>query len=306
MATDAVRVEIVEVGPRDGLQNEKAMVSTADKVALARRAIAAGVKRLEVTSFVNPARVPQMADAEEVVRQLGPVDGVTRIGLVLNEKGAERAIASGLDQLGAVTLASDTFGIRNQKQTSAESVEVASRIIAQGKAAGLSAQVTISAAFGCPFEGEVDPTKVVDMARRLAAAGPCEIVLADTIGVAVPGEVSRLVTAVREAIRPIPVRAHFHDTRNTAIANVWAAVEAGASTIDAAIGGLGGCPFAPGAAGNVATEDVIYLLDRSGVETGIDFEALVATSHWLGGVMGKQMPSQLSRAGGFPKGEALQ
>lgn len=296
-------VEIVEVGPRDGLQNEKVMVSTADKVELARRAIAAGVKRLEVTSFVNPARVPQMADAEDVVKLLGRPAGVTRIGLVLNEKGADRAIACGLDQLGAVTLASDTFGIRNQKQTSAESVEVAKRIIAQGKAAGLSAQVTISAAFGCPFEGEVDPARVVDMARRLADAGPCEIVLADTIGVAVPSEVTRLVGMVKAEIGPIPVRAHFHDTRNTAIANVWAAVEAGASTIDAAIGGLGGCPFAPGAAGNVATEDVIYLLDRSGVTTGVDFDALVATSHWLGGIMGKQLPSQLAKAGGFPKGE---
>ena len=297
-------VEIVEVGPRDGLQNEKVMVSTAAKVELARRAIAAGVRRLEVTSFVNPARVPQMADAEEVVKLLGRPEGVTRIGLVLNEKGADRAIACGLDQLGAVTLASDTFGIRNQKQTSAESVEVAKRIIAQGKAAGLSAQVTISAAFGCPFEGEVDPAKVVAMARELAAAGPCEIVLADTIGVAVPAEVSRLVAAVKAAIGPVPVRAHFHDTRNTAIANVWAAVEAGASTIDASIGGLGGCPFAPGAAGNVATEDVVYLLDRSGVQTNVDFNALVATSHWLGGVMGKQLPSQLAKAGGFPKGEA--
>ena len=203
-----------------------------------------------------------------------------------------------------MTLASDTFGIRNQKQTSAESVEVAKRIIAQGKAAGLSAQVTISAAFGCPFEGEVDPAKVVAMARQLAEAGPCEIVLADTIGVAVPAEVFRLVAQVKAAIAPIPVRAHFHDTRNTAIANVWAAVEAGASTIDASIGGLGGCPFAPGAAGNVATEDVVYLLDRSGVTTNVDFDALVATSHWLGGVMGKQLPSQLAKAGGFPKGEA--
>ncbi|MEJ6009755.1 hydroxymethylglutaryl-CoA lyase [Novosphingobium aquae] len=297
-------VEIVEVGPRDGLQNEKVMIATADKVELARRAIAAGITRLEVTSFVNPARVPQMADAEEVVKLLGRPEGVTRIGLVLNEKGADRAIACGLDQLGAVTLASDTFGIRNQKQTSAESVEVAKRIIAQGKAAGLSAQVTISAAFGCPFEGEVDPAKVVAMGRQLADAGPCEIVLADTIGVAVPAEVFRLVAQVKAAIAPIPVRAHFHDTRNTAIANVWAAVEAGASTIDASIGGLGGCPFAPGAAGNVATEDVVYLLGRSGVQTNLDFDALVATSHWLGGVMGKQLPSQLAKAGGFPKGEA--
>jgi hydroxymethylglutaryl-CoA lyase len=294
-------VEIVEVGPRDGLQNERMLVPTADKVELARRAIAAGVRRIEVTSFVNPARVPQMADAEEVVRLLGRPEGVTRIGLVLNQKGAERAIACGVDQLGAVVLATDTFGIRNQKQTSAESAEVAARIVAMAKAAGRSAQVTISAAFGCPFEGEVDPARVVALARQLAAAGPCEIALADTIGVAVPAQVSRLVAAVRAEVGPIPLRAHFHDTRNTAIANVWAAVEAGAATIDAAIGGLGGCPFAPGAAGNVATEDVIYLLDRSAVTTGVDFDALVSASHWLGGVMGKQLPSMLARAGGFPK-----
>lgn len=297
-------VEIVEVGPRDGLQNEKTLVSTADKVELARRAIGAGVKRIEVTSFVNPKRVPQMADAEEVVRRLGRPEGVTRIGLVLNEMGARRAIDCGIDQLGAVALASDEFGIRNQKQTSDESVEVARRIIAMGKAAGRSAQATISVAFGCPFTGPVDPARVVAMARRLADAQPCEIVLADTIGVAVPAEVSRLVAAVKAEIGPIPLRAHFHDTRNTAIANVWAAVEAGAATIDAAIGGLGGCPFAPGAAGNVATEDVIYLLDRSGVATGVDLAALIGASHWLGGVMGKELPSLLARAGRFPKGES--
>ncbi|AZI36988.1 putative hydroxymethylglutaryl-CoA lyase [Caenibius tardaugens NBRC 16725] len=296
-------VEIVEVGPRDGLQNEKLIVATADKVELAQRAIAAGVKRLEVTSFVNPKRVPQMADAEDVVKLLGRPEGVTRIGLVLNEQGAQRAIDCGMDQLGAVALATDAFGIRNQKQTSAESVEVARRIIAMGKAAGRSAQVTISVAFGCPFAGEVDPARVVAMARQLADAGPCEIALADTIGVAVPGQVSRLIAAVRAEIGAIPVRAHFHDTRNTAIANVWAAVEAGAATIDAALGGLGGCPFAPGAAGNVATEDVIYLLDRSGVTTGIDFASLVTSSKWLGGVMGKELPSMLARAGGFPEGE---
>jgi len=295
-------VEILEVGPRDGLQNEKLLVSTADKVALARRAIAAGIRRIEVASFVNPRRVPQMADAEDVVRLLGRPEGVTRIGLVMNEQGAQRAIDCGIDQLGAVTLASDAFGIRNQKQTSDESVAVARRIVAMGKAAGRSAQVTISVAFGCPFSGEVDPARVVAMARQLAEAGPCEIVLADTIGVAVPAEVSRLVAAVRAAIGAIPVRAHFHDTRNTAIANVWAAVEAGAATIDAAIGGVGGCPFAPAATGNVATEDVVYLLDRSGVSTGVDFAALVGTSHWLGGVMGRQLPSMLARAGGFPKG----
>jgi hydroxymethylglutaryl-CoA lyase len=294
-------IEIVDVGPRDGLQNEQTIVSTADKVELVRRLVAAGVRRLEVASFVNPRRVPQMADAEEVIAQLGVLDGVTRIGLVLNERGAERAIACGVDQLGAVAIASDEFGIRNQGQDSAQSMDVAERIIAMAHAAGRSAQVTISAAYGCPISGEVEPDRVVAMARRLAAARPAEIVIADTIGVAGPAEVSRLVKAVKAAIAPVPVRAHFHDTRNTGIANVWAAVEAGASVVDASIGGLGGCPFAPGAAGNVATEDVAYMLARCGVETGLDLEALIATTHWLGGVMGRDMPSMLARAGNFPK-----
>lgn len=297
------RIELVEVGPRDGLQNEAKLVSTADKVALIHHAIAAGARRIEVASFVNPRRVPQMADAEAVVEALGRPDGVTRIGLVLNERGAERAIACGLDQLGAVAIASDPFGIRNQGQTSAESVEVAGRILAMAQEAGRSAQVTIAVAFGCPFGGEVDPAHVVRMAARLAELGPCEIALADTIGVAVPAQVSALVAAVKDAIAPLPVRVHFHNTRNTGIANVWAAVEAGASVVDASIGGLGGCPFAPGAAGNVATEDVAYLLARSGVETGLDLDRLIEASHWLGGVMDKAMPSMLAKAGGFPKAE---
>ena len=303
MAHSIKTIELVEVGPRDGLQNEAGLVSTADKVALIHHAIAAGARRIEVASFVNPKRVPQMADAEDVVAALGAPKGITRIGLVLNERGAERAIACGLDQLGAVAIASDPFGIRNQGQNSAESVEVASRIVRMAHAAGRSAQVTIAVAFGCPFGGEVDPDHVVAMAARLAELSPCEIALADTIGVAVPAQVSALVAAVREAISPLPVRVHFHNTRNTGIANVWAAVEAGAGVVDASLGGLGGCPFAPGAAGNVATEDVAYLLARSGVETGLDLDRLIAASHWLGGVMDKPMPSMLARAGGFPKAE---
>lgn len=294
-------VEIVEVGPRDGLQNEANLVASADKVELIRRAIAAGARRIEVASFVNPRKVPQMADAEAVVDMLGPGPGVTRIGLVLNERGAERAIACGLDQLGAVAVASDPFGVRNQGQDSWQSVAVAERIVAMAREAGRTAQVTIAVAFGCPFGGEVDPAHVVAMVERLAASGAVEIALADTIGVAVPAQVSALVAAVRGAAGELPVRAHFHNTRNTGIANVWAAIEAGASVIDASIGGLGGCPFAPGAAGNVATEDVAYMLARSGVATGLDLDALIATTHWLGGVMAKDMPSMLARAGGFPR-----
>lgn len=296
-------IGFVEVGPRDGLQNEARLVSTRDKVELIRRAITAGARRIEVASFVNPRRVPQMADAEAVVAELGQPEGVTRIGLVLNERGAERALASGLDQLGAVAIASDPFGIRNQGQDSAESVNVAERIVALSKAGGRTAQVTIAVAFGCPFGGEVDPSNVVRMAEQLAQSGAVEIALADTIGVAVPAQVSTLVSAVKEVIEPLPVRVHFHNTRNTGIANVWAAVEAGASVVDASIGGLGGCPFAPGAAGNVASEDVVYLLERSGVATGLNLEKLIEAAHWLSGVMRKPMPSMLARAGGFPKAE---
>jgi hydroxymethylglutaryl-CoA lyase len=294
------RVEIVEVGPRDGLQNEALLVSTADKVELIRRCIAAGARRIEVASFVNPRKVPQMADAEAVVEALGPVDGVTRIGLVLNLRGAERALAAGVDQLGAVAVASKTFGVRNQGQESAQSVAEAKAIIAIAKAAGRSAQVTIATAFGCPFEGDIDPAHVIAMAGELAGAGPCEIALADTIGVAVPAQVTALVTAVRQAIAPLPVRVHFHDTRNTGVANAWAAVEAGAVTVDASLGGLGGCPFAPGAAGNVATEDVAYLFARSGIETGLDLDRLLGASQWLAGIMGKALPSSLAKAVPFP------
>ena len=292
-------VEMVEVGPRDGLQNEARIVATADKVELIRRAIGYGARRIEIASFVNPRRVPQMADAEAVVEQLGVVPGVTRIGLVLNDRGAERALACGIDQLGAVAVASDAFGIRNQGQDSDRSVVVAADIIGRARAAGRSAQATIAVAFGCPFSGAVDPAHVVAMARRLAAAGPVEIALADTIGVAAPGPVAALVAAVRDAVAPLPVRVHFHDTRGTANANIWAAVGAGAVTVDAALGGLGGCPFAPGAAGNIATEDAAYMLERSGVATGLDLDRLVAASDWLAGVMGKRLPAKLGAAPPF-------
>ena len=293
-------IEIVEVGPRDGLQNEALLISTTDKVELIRRCIAAGARRIEVASFVNPRKVPQMADAEAVIEALGRPVGVTRIGLVLNLRGAERALAAGVDQLGAVAVASDTFGVRNQGQDTWQSVAEAKAIVAMAQAAGRVAQVTIAAAFGCPFEGEIDPARVTEMARRLAEAGPCEVALADTIGVAVPAQVSALVCAVRAAIAPLPVRVHFHDTRNTGVANVWAAAEAGAVTVDASLGGLGGCPFAPGAAGNVATEDVAYLFARSGVETGLDLAKLIEASHWLSSVMGKAMPANLAKAVPFP------
>lgn len=294
-------VELVEVGPRDGLQNESAIISTADKLELIRRAIDYGVRRIEVTSFVNPKKVPQLADAEELVAMLPERDDLTYIGLVLNRRGAERALATGrIDELGAVCVTSDSFGIRNQGQSSDESLAAAMEIVALARDAGRSGQITIATAFGCPFEGRVAIDRVVAMAKRAADARPREIALADTIGVGVPTEVSEMVGRVREAVGDLPVRVHFHNTRGTGIANVWAAVEEGAATVDASLGGLGGCPFAPGAAGNVATEDVIYMLERSGVATGVDLSKLVEAADWLTGVMGRPLPAMVSKAPTFP------
>ncbi len=295
------RIEFVEVGPRDGLQNEKQIISTADKLALIDRAVAAGVRRIEVASFVNPKKVPQMADGEAVCAGLPDRDDVTWIGLVLNARGAERAIATGrIRQLGAVAVATNRFAIANQGQTSDESVEVAKAIIGQAHAAGLSGQVTISAAFGCPFEGEVAEDRIVAMATALASAGPAEVALADTIGVGNPAHVDRLVRRVAAAIAPLPVRVHFHNTRGTGLANVWAAVMAGARTVDASLGGLGGCPFAPGAAGNVPSEDVVYMLERAGVATGIDLAQLIAANAWLAGIMDRKLPAMTAQAPAFP------
>lgn len=295
-------IEFVEVGPRDGLQNETALIATADKLALILRAMDAGARRIEVTSFVNPKKVPQMADADFVCAGLPARDDVTYIGLVMNARGAERAIATGkINQLGAVSVASDQFAVANQGQTSDGSVEAALEIIQMARSAGLTGQVTIAASFGCPFEGEVAEDRVVAMAAKLAEAVPVEIALADTIGVGNPAHVARLVEKVARVIAPIPVRVHFHNTRGSGLANVWAAIQAGATRVDGAIGGLGGCPFAPGAAGNVCSEDVIYMLSRAGIETGMNLAKLIETSAWLGTVMNKQLPGMVALAPAFPK-----
>lgn len=294
-------IEIVEVGPRDGLQNEALGVATADKLALIERAIAYGARRIEVTSFVNPKKVPQLADAEDLALRLPDRDDVTYIGLVLNRRGAERALATGrIDELGAVCVTSDSFGVRNQGQSADESLAAAIDIVALAKSAGRSGQITIATAFGCPFEGEIAIGRVVEMAKRAADVGPREIALADTIGVGVPSQVAETVGRVREAVGDLPVRVHFHNTRNTGLANVWAAVAEGAATVDASLGGLGGCPFAPGAAGNVPTEDVVYMLERGGVATRLDLSAVIDAASWLTGVMGRPLPAMVSRAPIFP------
>jgi hydroxymethylglutaryl-CoA lyase len=294
-------IEIVEVGPRDGLQNESALFTTSQKLELIGRSLDAGARRIEAASFVNPKLVPQMADADAVAAGLPRRDGVIFIGLVLNKRGAQRAIEAGMDELGAVCAASDGFATRNQGMSSDASLVTCGEVVRLAREHARRAQITISTAFGCPFDGEVNPSRVVEMARAAAASGPVEIALADTIGVASPGEVSSLVTRVAAAIKPLPVRVHFHNTRNTGLANVWAAVQAGAKIVDASLGGIGGCPFAPRATGNVPTEDVVYLLQRSGYDTGLDLDRLIGSARWLAAAMGRDVPGMLSRAGAFPK-----
>ena len=293
-------VEIVEVGARDGLQNESVLLTTAQKLELIQRAIDTGVRRIEVASFVNPKLVPQMADAEAVVAGLPQRSDVIYIGLVLNKRGALRAIESGVPELGAVCAASDGFATRNQGMSSEQSLSMCCEVVRLARQAGRRAQISISTSFGCPFDGEVDPAWVVEMARIAAASGPVEIAIADTIGVAGPRDVADLVARVEAAIRPLPVRVHFHNTRNTGLANVWAAVSAGARIVDASLGGLGGCPFAPRATGNVPTEDVVYMLARSGVHTGLDVDGLIDAAGWLSQVMGKELPGMTAKAGNFP------
>lgn len=292
--------EIVEVSPRDGLQNDPTPVGTADKIELIRRAVAAGVTRVEVTSFVNPKRVPQMADADAVMQGVPRERGVSYIGLALNERGAERAIAAGVDEINYVVVASDTFSRRNQGAPTAEILAQWPAVRARAVEAGVRTSVGIGASFGCPFEGVVPPERVVALVEALMASGLDEIGLADTIGVGVPRQVTDLVARVRAVVPETPVRCHFHNTRNTGLANALAAVEAGARVLDASIGGVGGCPFAPAATGNIATEDLVYLLRGMGHDTGLDLERLIDTARWLEGILGHAIPGMLSKAGDFP------
>jgi hydroxymethylglutaryl-CoA lyase len=295
-------VEIVDVAPRDGLQSQPTLLDTATKLELIRRLVDAGIRRLEVVSFVNPQRVPQMADAEAVVAGLPTRPGVTYIGLVLNVRGVDRAVAAGIGEINCVVVASDTFGRKNQGQTTEQSIAVVREIGAEGARAGIPVTVTVSAAFGCPFEGEVPPARVVDIAARLSAMGFREIALADTIGAAGPSDVASLVRQVRKVAAGLPLRCHFHNTRNTAVANAYAALLEGVRVFDASCGGVGGCPFAPAATGNVATEDLLYMIHRMGFETGIDIGRVIETARWLEGPLGAPMPAMVTRAGVFPAG----
>ena len=296
-------IELVEVGPRDGLQNEPDIIATAVKLELITRMIGYGARRLEVASFVHPQRVPQMADAEGVIAGLPDDPDCTYIGLVLNKRGVMRALATrengarGVDQVGCVIVASDTFGRKNQGQTIAEGLAETRDMLRFARAEGMRAQVTISAAFGCPFEGDVKHSTVLAIAEELAIENPEEIALADTIGVGTPFEAGELFGRLGETLGgKIPMRAHFHNTRGTGIANAWEAYKAGVRVFDASLGGLGGCPFAPRATGNIATEDLIYMMARSGVESGIDLDAAIAANKWFAGELGRELPSAVARA----------
>jgi hydroxymethylglutaryl-CoA lyase len=296
---DLVPVSIVEVAPRDGLQNEDARVSVEDRVRLIERAVAAGLRRVEAVSFVNPKRVPQMAGAEEVMAGVPRRTGVSYAGLVLNQRGLDRALAAGVDEINVVVVATDEFSRRNQGCSVDEGVRAWERIAADAHAAGVFASVTVAAAFGCPFEGEVATDTVLDLVRRVAAAGPDEIALADTIGVGVPAQVRSLLTGAAAIAPGVPLRCHFHNTRNTGYANALTALDCGVGALDASIGGIGGCPFAPAATGNIATEDLLYALDRSDVPTGVRLADVIETAAWLAELVGPT-PALLGRAGPFP------
>jgi len=274
---EARHIEIVDVTARDGLQNESVLFSTNEKLDLINRAIEAGAKRLEVASFAHPKYLPQMADAEDVIGALPKAKDIEFIGLVMNERGLDRALNTDIGEVGLVCVATDTFANKNQGQTRDGSVEMAREMITRAKASGRNANVTIAASFGCPFEGEVSIDTVVNMALKLAEADPREISIADTIGVGNPWHVTELVLALKSALPDMPLRGHFHNTRNTGLANASAAIGAGVGTLDVSIGGIGGCPFAPAATGNIPAEDLVYMLERAGIETGLGQSNLIDT-----------------------------
>jgi isopropylmalate/homocitrate/citramalate synthase len=292
-----MRIEVVDVGPRDGLQNEDEILSPEVRARLCERLAAAGVPRIEAASFVNPKRVPQMAGAEEVLAAIERSPGTSYAGLVLNERGYERAIEAGVDEVRYAFPVTETFAERNQNTTVADATLLAARLVERARLDGVRVSITLSTAFGDPFEGRVEPGHVLEIAASVAASGPDEIVLADTIGVGVPSQVRDLVEGV--AAHGITVGCHFHDTRNTGIANAAAAVESGATVLDASVGGTGGCPFAPRATGNIATEDLVYLLHNMGYTTGIDLDALIEVATWLARQLDKELPGQLHKAGNF-------
>src|SRR3954462_11542000 len=289
-----VSVSVCDVGPRDGLQNDKVTLEPAVRAELCTRLAATGITRIEAASFVHPKLVPQMAGAEEVFASLPKSDGPVYASLVLNRKGLDRALATTTNEIHVAYPVTDTFARRNQNTTVEEAARTAEEII---HATDLKVTATLSVAFGCPFEGHVDPGLVIEHALRMAQAGADEVILADTIGVAVPRQVRELVPRALEGGKPVGL--HMHNTRNPGSANAIAGLEHGATIFDASLGGLGGCPFAPRATGNIATEDLLSLLENEGVETGVDLDALIKVAEWLAQTMGRELPGLVQRAGNF-------
>jgi (R)-citramalyl-CoA lyase len=289
---------VCDVGPRDGLQSDAVVLAPETRAELCRLLAAAGLGRIEAASFVDPRLVPAMSRAEEVLSALGG-RAFELAGLALNARGAERALAAGVDRLHTSYGMSDAFGLRNQNADVEDGARMASDLIGLAHEAGREVSVTLSVAFGCPFTGAVDPGFVIEHAARMAAAGADELLLADTIGVAVPAQVRSLLPGVVAELGGCPVGLHLHDTRGTALACLDTGLETGVTVLDASIGGLGGCPFAPGATGNVATEDVVYLLERSGIATGIDLDGVIETARWLAGELGHDLPGRVLQAGPF-------
>ena len=295
------RIQIVEVAPRDGLQADPADLSTAQKVELIERLVAAGHTRIEATSFVSPKAVPKMADGDAVMAGVPRSSGVSYSALALNQRGVERAISAGVDEVCGVVVATEAFSQANQRASVAESVQRWRDISDAARVSGIKTAVTVSAVCGCPYEGRVEAQSVLDIVAQLAETRPDELALADTIGAGVPTQVADLFAGVREQAPGIALRGHFHNTRNTALANITAAIDTGVRVFDSSLGGVGGCPFAPKATGNVATEDVVYLVHEMGFDTGLDLDALIDTTAWLEAQLGHGVPSLVAKAGGFPQ-----
>ena len=295
------KVSILEVGPRDGLQSEPEIVPTETKKEFIVRTVNAGIKKIEVTSFVHPKKVPQMADAEKLVESLPDYDDVSYIGLIMNQRGFERAKNCGIQEVGMVIVSTDTYNMRNQGVTTQESIDNWLEIASDAQSAGIKTNVVIACAFGCPYEGEVDPEKIVEIAEKALQGSPDILGLADSVGVAVPNQVKNVFSLIKELNPDIPLRTHLHNTRNTGLANAAAAIDSGVSIIDASTGGIGGCPFAPKATGNIPTDDLLYMLDRSNIETGVNLNDVVQTTQWLEEKLGRNVPAMVPKAGIFPE-----
>ena len=295
------KVSILEVGPRDGLQSEPEILPTEIKKEFITRTINAGIKNIEVTSFVHPKKVPQMADAEKLVESLPDRDDVTYIGLIMNQRGFERARDCGIDEVGMVIVSTDTYNMKNQNVVTQQSIDNWLDIASSAKSAGIRTSVVIACSFGCPYEGEVDPEYIASIAEQILKGEPDVLGLADSVGVAVPNQIKTTFSLIKDLAPTIPLRTHLHNTRNTGLANAAAAVEAGVSIIDASTGGIGGCPFAPKATGNIPTDDLLYMLDRSGIETGVNLKEIVKTTNWLENQLGRSVPAMVPKAGIFPE-----